>query len=147
LVRINLVKPCLLSDQHLIAEKNEIGMLFGYVRKYPAIKPNEIPRNYTLSRGHIKFFKNKLLYLYNRELLIRKEMNNRGFKCGKLLDLKCYNKEHLGDWKPKKSDYIIIIDRIGERLLLKPEWYRYNKMGLNHVKAEKMIERMKNLYL
>lgn len=147
MVRINLISPSLLSDQHLIAEKNEIGMLFGYVRKYPQFSNNEIPSKFTLGKGHIKFFKNKLGYLKERYYDIRKEMWRRNFNVGKDLDYSIYSDQHMGAWKPEKEDYMLIIDRIGSRLLLKPRWYRYKKKPLSALKARKMIKDMKNLYL
>ena len=75
MVRINLINPKKLADQHLVAEHNEILMLLGYVRKHPMCL--NIPETYCLGRGHIKFFKNKLLYLKKRHELIKKEMIKR----------------------------------------------------------------------
>ena len=147
MVRINIIEPELLSDQHLIAEKNEIGMLFGYVRKYPEIKEEEIPKEYTLNYGHMKFFKNKLGYLSKREKSIRIEMKRRNFKCGRELDLSIYSKKHMGQWKPKKKDYNIIIKRISERLMKKPSWYRYCSVYLGKKNTVKMVKSMRNLYL
>ncbi len=83
MVRINLINPRYLSDQHLIAEYDEILMLLGYVKKYSILKLEEIPKKYCFGEGHIKFFKNKLLYLKRRHELIKKEMQNRGFKTNK----------------------------------------------------------------
>ena len=37
MVRVNLVNPAALSDQHLVAEYNEILMLGAYIRIYPSI--------------------------------------------------------------------------------------------------------------
>ena len=53
MVRINIIEPRKLADQHLIAEYNEILMLFGYVRKHP--RRENIPERYLLGPGHIKF--------------------------------------------------------------------------------------------
>ena len=78
MVRVNLISPKLLSDQHLIAEYNEILMLLGYVRKYPKLVG--IPKDYCLGKGHILFFKDKLGYLKERHELLKKEMRIRGFK-------------------------------------------------------------------
>ena len=86
MVRINLIKPEKLSDQHLIAEYNEILMFFGYVRKYP--KLNKVPLKYCLGEGHILFFKNKLLYLKKRHELITKNrllVANLGLKAEVLI--------------------------------------------------------------
>ncbi len=75
MVRINLLNPKNLSDQHLIAEYLEIMMLAGYARKHPSL--DGIPERYCLGKGHIKFFKNKLKYLEKRHGLIKKEMLRR----------------------------------------------------------------------
>ena len=85
MVRVNLIHPKSLADQHLIAEYDEILMLLGYVRRYP--KKENIPEKYTLGKGHIKFFKDKLLYLKKRHELIKEEMKNNN-KIKKLSDFK-----------------------------------------------------------
>ncbi|MBU3923323.1 MAG: pyrimidine dimer DNA glycosylase/endonuclease V, partial [Nanoarchaeota archaeon] len=61
MVRINLINPSKLTDQHLIAEYNEILMLIGHIKKFPNIYSQ--PKTYTLGKGHINFFKNKIKYL------------------------------------------------------------------------------------
>ena len=123
MVRINLINPKSLSDQHLIAEYNEILMLLGYVKKYP--KPDSIPKKYALGQGHIKFFKNKLLYLKNRHELIKKEMRNRGFFPVKQINLRHYPKRFQNNWFPKEPDIKIIKKRLIEKIKLKPDYYKY----------------------
>ena len=125
MVRINLINPEKLSDQHLIAEYNEILMLLGYVRKNPNFNLDEIPKNYVLGKGHIKFFKNKLKYLQNRHELIKKEMNLRGFKTNKTFELKTIDKNLINDWKSNKKDRDLIKERIKQKIILKPNFYRY----------------------
>jgi len=123
MVRINLINPKKLADQHLIAEYNEILMLLGYVRKYPVVK--DIPKEYCLGPGHIKFFKNKLLYLKKRHETLKKEMIRRGFTPTKIIDLNEFPKNLRNDWKAKKKDFKIITKRIREKIKLKPDYYRY----------------------
>jgi len=123
MVRINLISPRKLADQHLIAEYNEILMLFGYLRKYP--KADNITENYCLGKGHIRFFKNKLLYLKKRHESIKKEMRRRGFKANKTINLEEFDEKLLNCWKPKSSDKEMIKKRIVERLNEKPEYYSY----------------------
>ena len=123
MVRINLIDPNNLADQHLIAEYNEILMLLGYVRKYPMEK--DIPSEYCLGRGHIKFFKNKLLYLKNRHEKLKKEMIRRGFTPTKIIDLKEFPKNLRNDWKPHNKDFLIIKHRLCEKINLKPSYYKY----------------------
>ena len=123
MVRINLINPKYLSDQHLIAEYNEILKLIGHVKKYPKI--NEMPKEYCLSKGHITFFKNKLKYLKERHNLIKKEMKKRGFKANKSFNLTKFQKEQKNNWKPDKKDKKIIKKRLIEKIKLKPTFYRY----------------------
>lgn len=123
MVRINLINPKNLADQHLIAEYNEILMLFGHVKKYPSIEG--IPEEYCLGKGHIKFFKNKLKYLKNRFNLIKKEMLRRGFSTNKKINLNEFDKILLKDWKPCKKDKEVIKERLIEKIKIKPEFYTY----------------------
>lgn len=125
MVRINLINPKKLADQHLIAEYDEILMLFAYVLKYP--KLGGIPSKYKLGKGHILFFKNKLKYLKKRHESIKKEMIKRGFKATKTINLSKLNKKLINDWKPSKEDIAIIKKRLIDRIELKPEFYRYYK--------------------
>jgi deoxyribonuclease (pyrimidine dimer) len=128
MVRINLIQPQFLTDQHLIAEYNEILMLFGYVKKHPYThfkQLSKIPKNYKLGEGHILFFKDKLRYLKKRHESIKKEMLNRGFKCNKKINSKEYDKKLMNDWKPSILDKRIIKKRIIDKINLKPYYYRY----------------------
>jgi len=77
MVRVNIINPENLSDQHLIAEYNEILMLVSYVKRYPNLKG--IPEKFCLGTGHMKFFKDKIKYIKSRHEKIKKEMKNRGF--------------------------------------------------------------------
>lgn len=123
MVRVNLVKPVTLSDQHLIAEYNEILMLIGHVKKYPRIYL--APKEYKLGEGHINFFKNKIKYLKCRHEIIKKEMKKRGFKTNKTINLNQFKKEQKENWKPKTKDFKTIKKRIISRIKLKPNYYRY----------------------
>ena len=131
MVRINLINPKKLADQHLIAEYNEILMLLGYVRKYPQIR--EMPLKYCLGEGHILFFKNKLIYLKKRHELLKKEMLRRGFHPHKKIDLKYYPKNLKKDWTPSESDLPLIKNRLIQKIKQKPDYYTYRgkKQSLN----------------
>lgn len=122
MVRINLLHPRQLADQHLVAEYNEILMLFGHVKKFPTI--NNMPKDYCLGKGHITFFKNKLIYLKKRHEELKKEMKKRGYETNKTIELK-HGNELLNDWEPKECDKKLIKKRITEKLLKKPHYYRY----------------------
>lgn len=125
MVRINLINPSNLADQHLIAEYNEILMLIGYVRKHPSSGLDKAPKEYTLGKGHILFFKNKLNYLRNRFNILVREMRRRGFRAGKRINLKEFDKGLRNDWEPNERDLIIIKKRLIKKIKLKPRYYRY----------------------
>jgi deoxyribonuclease (pyrimidine dimer) len=123
MVRINLINPKALADQHLIAEYNEILMLFGHVKKYPKVP--KAPVQYRLGPGHINFFKTKLRYLKKRHELLKSEMRRRGFVPEKTIMLSKYPRALQNDWNQQPRDVVIIKERIIQKLKAKPDWYRY----------------------
>jgi deoxyribonuclease (pyrimidine dimer) len=125
MVRINLINPKFLADQHLVAEYKEILMLLGYVRKHQKTNPSKIPKSYKLGSGHILFFKNKLIYLKKRFELIKKEMRKRKFVSDKKLNFKNIDGKLLNNWKPSEQDKKIIKQRLIWKINLKPYYYRY----------------------
>ncbi len=129
MVRINLLNPNSLSDQHLIAEYNEILMLIGFIQKFPLLELTIIPKNYTLGKGHINFFKNKLTYIKNRHEQIKKEMLKRKFKPTKTLKLnhKSLTNKHKNNYKPTQEAKQLIKQRIKQKIKSKPNFYRYYK--------------------
>ncbi|MEK6927028.1 MAG: pyrimidine dimer DNA glycosylase/endonuclease V [Nanoarchaeota archaeon] len=155
MVRINIIEPWKLADQHLVAEYLEILMLLGHVKKHPlqesflstsrtksslslkkqGIK-SKIPENYVLGKGHINFFKNKLLYLKKRHDLIKKEMKKRGFATNVNINLKEFDKKYCGHWKSSKRDFKIIKKRLIWKIGKKPKYYRYYGEG----KGKKFFE-------
>jgi len=139
MVRVNLINPKFLADQHLVAEYAEILILAAYARAYPDLVG--IPANYCLGTGHQKFFKNKLKYLKKRHESLKKEMKARGFHPKRTLSLRGFGKNHLNDWKAQKKDFLVIEKRLIERIKLKPEFYRY----YGEYKGEKfLIKLVKN---
>jgi len=125
MVRVNLINPKKLADQHLIAEYNEILMLTAYIKKYPEIQKK--PERFCLGHGHMIFFKDKLIYLKKRHENLKSEMKKRGFETNKSINLNLFRRENKGDWKPSQKDFQVIKKRIISKLRLKPEYYRYYK--------------------
>lgn len=123
MVRINIISPRKLADQHLLAENVEILMLASYAKNNFCLEG--IPEKYCLGKGHIKFFKNKLIYLKERHELIKIEMKKRGFKANKNLSLISFKKKQLTNWKPNKQDKELIKGRIIKKIKNKPNYYRY----------------------
>ena len=123
MVRINLIDPHALSDQHLVAEYNEILMLLGYVRKYPSLEG--IPLHFRLGDGHIRFFKDKLGYIGKRHARISEEMKRRGFAVNRRADIGIYPRAYRKDFVPTEADRRVIRERIAWKLRAKRGFYRY----------------------
>lgn len=129
MVRVNIINPKYLTDQHLIAEYYEILILAGYTRDHckkhthPVLK--DIPKHYCLGKGHMKFFRNKIKYLKSRHEQIRKEMKRRGFNPKIKMNLKGFRGNLLRSWRPGKQDIKVIQKRLIWKIRLKPKYYRY----------------------
>ena len=133
MTRINLVEPKELTDQHLVAEYREIFMV-GPALQRSLKSPNwnktkeTLPKEFTLNKGHVKFFYNKGKYLYNRYSELIKEMKNRGMNPNPLRKFKReqWPDDLYKDWKPNNKDIEIIRERIQLRIQQRPNWYRYS---------------------
>ena len=132
MTRINLVDPSELSDQHLVAEYREIFMVGSSLQRSLKSKNWEktlanIPKKYTLNKGHVTFFYNKGKYLYKRYEVLIEEMKNRGMNPDSERKFKTeqWPDELFNDWEPELDDYKVIRARIKEKIEMKPEWYRF----------------------
>ncbi len=137
MVRVNLIDPLYLTDQHLLAEHNELLMLTAYLRRYPLqIRDlSKIPERFTLGRGHMTFFKDKVLYLKRRHDALRDEMARRGYTSRKILSIDGFPRIMLNDWRPEPEDVRLVKARIVERIRAKPWIYTYyrRKLGLEEL--------------
>ena len=134
MTRINLVDPSELSDQHLVAEYREIFMVGSSLQRSLKSKNWEktlanIPKKYTLNKGHVTFFYNKGKYLYKRYELLIEEMKNRGMNPDSERKFKTeqWPDELFNGWEPEPDDYKVIRARIKEKIEMKPDWYRFTK--------------------
>lgn len=139
MVRINLINPKHLTDQHLVAEYAEILMLLGHVKRHPEI--NNQPKQYCLGTGHITFFKNKLVYLKKRHDLLKKEMIKRGFEPKKIANIEKYPKKLKQDYRPSSKAKAIIKKRLMQKICLKPKFYRYHGTHRNNLFFINMIKK------
>ena len=131
MTRINLINVNELSDQHLIAEYREITMVPAALKRTlnsrNGLILKNIPKNFTLNKGHVTFFYNKGQYLYNRYRLLINEMKKRGFNpnADREFPVKIFIENNLfNDWKPTIQDLSIIKKRIDSKIQQKPNWYR-----------------------
>ena len=134
MTRINIIPPQRLYDQHLIAEYREIFMVAAALKRSLKAKKgfslSQIPKNFTLGKGYIKFFYDKGKYLYKRYTLLTEEMESRGFKPNikRRFPSEIFIKNNLfNDWQPRRKDFGIILMRLKHKISLKPAWYRKTK--------------------
>lgn len=138
MTRINAgIHPSSLTDQHLIAEYNEIGLFFMSLRRSLKSKNgvirNQIPEEFTLNAGHVKFFYDKLLYVQKRYESLKHECRTRSFNLNEDRVIYLFNEFPLrlyNDWSPDAKSDKIIKERIILRLRAKPDFYRYYKQKI-----------------
>lgn len=84
MTRINVVPPQELSGKHLVAEYRELPRIFKLVHAAQARgeTPASIgaPVEYTLGKGHVKFFYSRLGFVVARQRALIEEMIRRGYK-------------------------------------------------------------------
>ena len=137
MTRINIIPVSELTDQHLIAEYREITMVpaaltrtlnskSGFIKK-------KISDRFTLNMGHVYFFYDKGLYLYNRYDNIVEEMILRGFNpdLKRIFPKDIFPFELFNDWTPTIKEQEIVRRRIKEKIAMKPSWYRKTRYDQN----------------
>ncbi len=127
MTRINTISVKCLTDQHLLAEYLEYAYAVSSLSKsYKAKRFKQIPQKYTLGKGHVLFFLDKLNYLKTRHEIIKKELLNRGFKIsGYSLNFKNLPNELFNNWEPSLNDVLTNFERIYSKIIIKPNWYKY----------------------
>lgn len=115
-----------------MAEYRELPMVYASLSRSLRTKTQDevlrsIPKNFTLNAGHVKFFYDKLLFLNNRYYLLIDELKARGFNLDpdRVYSMVPYAPEFKKSVTFTDEDRVIIKKRIVERILEKPEWYRY----------------------
>lgn len=115
MTRINCIPPKELSDKHLVAEYRELPRVFRLARHAP-----DAPPQYTMGRGHVMFFYNKLAWCHRRQQQLVEEMNRRGFTTNfepsALITWQSLKPDLWQDWVPTPEAMAINRARIKERL-------------------------------
>jgi deoxyribonuclease (pyrimidine dimer) len=116
MTRINAgIPPKQLSRQHLIAEHREIVRIPNTIKSGKAVV-KDIPAKFTLGKGHVKFFYNKLKYLHRRYEQLYKECTARGYNMTYFGDAFTELPTELyKDYRPTAEAIAIIKQRIKER--------------------------------
>lgn len=127
MTRINCIPVSELTHNHLLGENHEITRVFGLVKSAQLRGINKInfrqkynvPKEYTLGKGHVIFYYDKLGYIVTRYNQLQQEMKNRGFKVNTISDdilLDGIRKEWFGNYEPTEEAMKINRERIKERL-------------------------------
>lgn len=131
MTRINsAIKPISLTDQHLIAELRELPRIFTLVSNCKNLNSIKISNNFKLGTGHVTFFYDKTNFLLMRHKLLRDEYYNRYNKIWPYIpDFPII--ENQREYIPKYEDFIILKDRISERLLNSKQIPKYYRKTIN----------------
>ena len=128
-----------LTDQHVMAEYRELPMVIAALKRSLRTQPTntvlkKIPNSFTLNKGHVTFFYNKLTFLSKRYDRLIIELKERGYKldADRKLDFNDIPDVFFNDWHAKEKDNIIIENRISEKIQMKPHWYRYYGKPISH---------------
>lgn len=117
MTRINCgIKPCELTNKHLLAEHREIKRIPNLIKK-GRYNLHGIPDEFKLGEGHVKFFYDKLKYLKKRYIEIYVECKRRKLNVANYVN--AWNGvpvELCNDYTPTEADREICWQRINERL-------------------------------
>ena len=85
-----------------------------------------LPEQFTLNKGHVKFFYNKGEYLSVRYGELRQEMIKRGMSPdpARVFKREQWPDELYKQYIPDEAALALIRERIQERIDAKPGWYR-----------------------
>jgi hypothetical protein len=125
MTRINTIPPRELCDQHLLAEIREITRVPNTIKSGRAIVDiNKLPKIFTLGKGHVTFFYDKVKYLKDRYKQLLYECLKRGFNPQNNTNSFDDIPIHLmNDWTPTEHSIELIKNRIAER-----------KQSMKHIK-------------
>lgn len=129
-MRINLISPGLLADQHLVAEYREIKMLpkalLRSMNSKKGLVMTRISPVFILNTGHGYFFYNKIGFIIKRFNEIIQEMQSRGFATNYTTLSIDWIPEYLkNDYTPPNKEILVSLERIEDRISQKPEFYKY----------------------
>lgn len=128
MTRINVIPPNELCDQHLLAEHRELTRIPNYIVKKEGYVALSTLTSYTLGKGHVLFFRDKLLFLYLRYISLHQECLNRGFSVINKWPAEVKNYSHLwNNYQVTELDIMINKARIAERMPLKPRFTPHKK--------------------
>lgn len=118
MTRINSgIPPRMLPGLQLLAEHREIKRIPNLVASGKA-NLDDIPKQFTLGTGHVKFFYDKLGYLFERYKELHYECLRRDYDvmdfCG-AWDAPTIPNNTFSDWEPTPEAVTLILERFREK--------------------------------
>ena len=116
MTRINAsIKPVELPSKLLLAELREIKRIPNVINS-GRYSIDGIPKEFTLNKGHVKFFYNKNGYTLSRYKELRLEALKRGFNVQDFSSAwEGLPVELMNDWQETEKARELLIERIKER--------------------------------
>lgn len=116
MTRINVaIPPAKLTYRHLLAEHREIKRIPNLI-KSGRYNLNSIQPEFSLGKGHVSFFYDKLKYIHERYLKIHLESKRRGYNVTNFEEsFKDLPPELYNDYTPTQRDYDILKERLIEK--------------------------------
>lgn len=116
MTRINVgLRPKEIPTKVLMAEHRELKRIPNSIKKGNC-KLEDIPTHFTLGTGHVRFFYDKLKYLWHRYREIHEELKERG------CNVQDYSDAWIGipkglynDYQERPEDRVILLRRFKER--------------------------------
>lgn len=126
MTRINAgIPPSQLTDEHLLAEHREIKRMPAVYEKM--VKPIDVPEQFTLGTGHLKFFMDKMLYIKARYEAVHRECLLRGFDVQNYIpNFDKLPKRVMNRWEVTPEAKYLIRQRIADRISTSnKQWFHY----------------------
>lgn len=132
MTRVNAdLNPAKLKRMHLLAELREITMVPASLRRSLRTRTKSqvlasVPGEFTLNRGHVTFFYDKLFFLRRRFLRLCREMVRRGYTpdYSRVAAFDGFDDDFYQDWTATPRDLKLISERIALRISERPHLYK-----------------------
>ena len=128
------VRAIELCDAHLIKERVELLRIPNAIKTGKAVV-KDIPREFTLGKGHVKFFYDKIGYLHKRYSELTAECIERDFKITDFSDsFKDIPQSLWNNYEETQRDRDIVAQRVNERLSgMKNLKYNRESIDISHL--------------
>lgn len=128
MTRINsAIRPICLPDEMLLAEHREIKRLPKVLEhSIRSGSIEKIPERFTLGRGHLIFFLDKMWFIRRRYIWIYNECLRRKFNVKNYLEnFQKVSSVYENDYTPTEEEYHLLVERISQRIIesKKKSWH------------------------